>query len=82
MNFPELTEVELEFLERAGMDPDNECCVLSTRITMYGIAPAMMYDPEWFIRLARENKRLEAQPDLVRLKALYVWMLANPPKTS
>jgi len=80
MNFPELTEGEVEFLRRAGKEPTDEAYVLSMRITMKGMVPATLYDPKWLKRLARKNKRLQDQPDLVRLKALYVWTLNNPPK--
>jgi hypothetical protein len=81
MNFTELTEQELEFLRRAGKDPTDECYVLSMRITMKGWVPATIYsDFKWMKRCLKKMKLLEKQPDLVRLKALYVWTLNNPPK--
>jgi hypothetical protein len=80
-NFPELTEREVEFLRRAGKEPSDECFVLSMRITMKGWAPAIFYgDVKWTKRFLKKMKPLEKQPDLVRLKALYVWTLNNPPK--
>jgi hypothetical protein len=80
-NFPELTEQELEFLRREGKEPTDECFVLSMRITIKGWVPAIFYrDDKWMKRFLKKMKPLEKQPDLVRLKTMYVWTLNNPPK--
>ena len=81
MIFPPLTEDELEFVRQAGRDPDDESYVLAMRTTIKGWGPALYYgDIEWTQRFIKEMERHRSEPDLVRLKALYVWTLANPPK--
>jgi len=81
MIFPPLTEDELEFVRQAGRDPDDECYVLAMRTMMDGWVPALIYgDVKWTQRFVKEMDRHMDQPDLVRLKAMYVWTLNNPPK--
>jgi hypothetical protein len=81
MNFPPLTAGELEFLTQVGKDPADECYVLALRTVKAGWLPAIRYDDfKWMKRCIRQMERLETQSPLVRLKALYVWTLANPPK--
>lgn len=80
MNFPELTADEQEFLRRAGKEATEEN-VLGMRIAIEGMAAAIAYgDIKWIKRHNRKMKSLENQPQLARLKALYGWVLNNPPK--